>query len=773
MCLFVAGVVVASTVVPALGGVLYFEGWDAPGSTTGWIPNTTQTSIAAVDAGGRPNGYLRTFGTITGSFAIGAVSPALRGNYAAIGVNAISFDLLFVAGTFTEAAFRVRFRDGSHNGWRFPLATHFEPGVWQSFVIGFDPTWSDADAVAAGWIQEPISPSFSATMADVIQPEIRLSGTGYLEAGVDNFSAARWPSPQQVPGQWTSGGPVTPDALRGFALDPTRPATLYAAAGSTLFTTTDGGAHWSSSPYGGLWPFPVSIIWALAVAPQSPVSVYAGTANGLFKSVDGGVSWSSTGLTGREVLALAVDPQTPTTLYAGTWIDGVFKSTDGGAQWTRSDSGITGTITLDSVLVVDPRTPATLYVNTIAGVFKSTDGGAHWSAINAGLPTNTLVTALAVDPQAPDILYAGTWGGGIFKSTDGGGHWAASTAGLTYPAGGCCLSVTTLTVDPQAPTTVYAGTSSAGVFRSADRGGRWAPVNTGLSYLQVSALQISPSGVCLHATAQNAVFDLASRPDPCAPLAHAPVVAAVLPASRSVQVGQPATAFATIINAATTTAVGCGITPLERLNAMFTYQTTDPMTNALTGTANAPVDVPAGGLQTFVIAFTPTSPFDLSDVSLIFTCENTISAPIQSGLNTLLLSASAAPVPDIVALVATPSLDGIVTIPGAAGTGVFAVATVNVGSSATITASVDMGSGSWPVSSIVLCQTNPVSGACLQAPASKVTTHMDAGETPTFGVFVGGLGIVPFDPANNRIFVRFKDINGVMRGATSVAVRTQ
>jgi len=36
----------------------------------------------------------------------------------------------------------------------------------------------------------------------------------------------------------------------------------------------------------------------------------------------------------------------------------------------------------------------------------------------------------------------------------------------------------------------------------------------------------------------------------------------------------------------------------------------------------------------------------------------------------------------------------------------------------------------------------------------------------------GELSPVPFDPVNNRVFVRFKDSGGVTHGSTSVAVRT-
>jgi hypothetical protein len=203
------------------------------------------------------------------------------------------------------------------------------------------------------------------------------------------------------------------------------------------------------------------------------------------------------------------------------------------------------------------------------------------------------------------------------------------------------------------------------------------------------------------------------------------VVAAVLPSSRSVQINSPATAFATIINAGQKLATGCTILPMISIPATFTFQTTDPATNQVT---NSP--------------------------------------------NTLLFSASATQVPDIVALAATLNNDGIVNIPGTNSTGVFAVATVNVGAGDTITVAADTGGAILPVS-ISICQTDPQTSVCLSPPATSVPTTILPNETPTFGVFVAGAGDVGFVPETNRIFVRFKDSGGVTRGSTSVAVRTQ
>lgn len=248
------------------------------------------------------------------------------------------------------------------------------------------------------------------------------------------------------------------------------------------------------------------------------------------------------------------------------------------------------------------------------------------------------------------------------------------------------------------------------------------------------------------------------------------LVASVLPLSRSVQAGSPATAFATILNAGPGTATGCSITPSTTpLSATFVYQTTDPTTNALTGTPNTPVDIAAGIAQSFVIAFTPTAVFRTSDVQLTFDCTNTAPVSTIVGVNTLLLAASATPVPDIVALAATIGNTGIVTL---ASVGVFAVATVNVGAGGLITASADTGAATLPVT-LALCQTNPTTGECISDLGATVTTQINTGATPTFGIFVTGTPPIPLDPATNRIFVRFKDGGGVTRGATSVAVRTQ
>jgi hypothetical protein len=167
-----------------------------------------------------------------------------------------------------------------------------------------------------------------------------------------------------------------------------------------------------------------------------------------------------------------------------------------------------------------------------------------------------------------------------------------------------------------------------------------------------------------------------------------------------------------------------------------------------------------------------TATFSPTNVAFAFTCANAPGpAPTTIGVDTLNLSASTTPVPDIVALAASGD-PGFVDIPGATGTGVFAVATVNLGIDATITAGANTGTANLPVT-LTVCQTKATAGTCMAGPAITVTTDIQPNAMPTFGIFVTGSAQVANLPGVNRVFVTFTDSNGMLRGATSVAVRTQ
>ena len=247
--------------------------------------------------------------------------------------------------------------------------------------------------------------------------------------------------------------------------------------------------------------------------------------------------------------------------------------------------------------------------------------------------------------------------------------------------------------------------------------------------------------------------------------------AAVLPGSRSVKVGSLASAFGTIIASGGGTAVGCQVNPITAVPATYQSTRTDPFTNAPIGASGAPVTMLGGTVQSFLLAFTPTAAFGTTDVQLSFDCLNTLPAPIITGLSTVVLSASDSQVADIIALAATASGDGVVNLVGTTGAAAFVVASFNVGSGASITVTPTTGLVGLPVI-IAMCQTNPVTGLCFGSIESSKTLTIGPGETPTFAIFVTGAGAVPFDPAQNRIFVLFYE-GGILRGATSVAVRTQ
>src|SRR5262249_4745390 len=96
------------------------------------------------------------------------------------------------------------------------------------------------------------------------------------------------------------------------------------------------------------------------------------------------------------------------------------------------------------------------------------------------------------------------------------------------------------------------------------------------------------------------------------------LVAAVLPGSRSVQVGATATVFATMLATGFVPAQNCTISPVTSIPARFEFWRTNPATNQVIEGPNPRATIAGGGRATFVLAFTPSGSFAATTVQINF-----------------------------------------------------------------------------------------------------------------------------------------------------------
>jgi photosystem II stability/assembly factor-like uncharacterized protein len=219
--------------------------------------------------------------------------------------------------------------------------------------------------------------------------------------------------------------------VRFLALDPRRPKVLYAAtvlpfpAGAQpgIFRSRDAGAHWTRAA-----TLPNATIWSLAVAPGpagAPGIVFAGTERQVLRSRDGGTTFQPV-LTRAAVTVfgdIVADPQHPGTVYAAAR-DRRSKSTDFGTTWVALDETPGHAPPSVFAMTLAPSDPRMLYETGNATTWRSHNGGATWDG-----PFPFVADALAVDPVDPFTVYGGALNG-IYVSHDGGATWAIATAGL-------------------------------------------------------------------------------------------------------------------------------------------------------------------------------------------------------------------------------------------------------------------------------------------------------------------------------------------------------
>lgn len=244
---------------------------------------------------------------------------------------------------------------------------------------------------------------------------------------------------------------------------------------------------------------------------------------------------------------------------------------------------------------------------------------------------------------------------------------------------------------------------------------------------------------------------------------------AIAPQARAGQVGgPPLTFFLRMVNDTGAPVTGCKpVFPF--LPAGTSYQTTDIL-NQLTGAPNTPVDVPAGGQQGFLLTI-PTPSANTGGYSPEFQC-NEGSSTLTFALGGT-FSISSTPLPDVIAISATATNDGVARAPSIGGTAFMAVAGVNIGAAGTVTVTPHANTYLSVPAIFTVCETNAATGACLAAPAVSLTSRFAAGQVRTYTLFAqapGNSGI-PFWPDAQRAHLTFVQTpSGFTVGDTSAAI---
>ena len=306
---------------------------------------------------------------------------------------------------------------------------------------------------------------------DGIQPNyLSATDTYYFASGSGGLFIAR-----KDRGFWTS-------LNNAFSANPTYQLTkvgerLYAGTATGIFIA-DG-----ADPFKRL----TRTYARIAVANDDRKTIYAAIGSDVQSSTDGGVNWDLTrsrnGSKDSYVYAIAV----PVLASSSVWLmdeGGVWRSDDRGSRWERVSDPIASAIQEDgfyySRLALDPTDPATLYVSAVNTIFRFDSNG--WTR----LPYDGVSFTLAVDNAGRVFSFDDK---GTFVSDDRGSSWRRSTSDIDGWA------IASVAFDPAHPNVAYAGGRNGVVYRTTNGGMTWYPFGDGLSTAAVNSLLVDDKRV--------------------------------------------------------------------------------------------------------------------------------------------------------------------------------------------------------------------------------------------------------------------------------------
>ena len=245
-------------------------------------------------------------------------------------------------------------------------------------------------------------------------------------------------------------------------------------------------------------------------------TIYAAASSGIYRSTDGTASWQqlNNGLNNDQAVQCKQVILAGNKLYTAT-VDGIYRSTDFASSWVKKSDGIiigNGAVYAFAESVYELN--STLFTGTHTGIYRSTNSGENWLATNisgshiraknftlhngilfAARETGSVpngyfssdngISWESITLQQPSItflsegtnLFAGTIHG-MWLSTNNGLNWLERSSGLSSdPYNSSIIRVNGIMVS----SLKFGG---SGMFKTSNNGVQWEDFSDGLPFLQ-------------------------------------------------------------------------------------------------------------------------------------------------------------------------------------------------------------------------------------------------------------------------------------------------
>jgi hypothetical protein len=206
----------------------------------------------------------------------------------------------------------------------------------------------------------------------------------------------------------TTNGPwVTP-----LVMNPSNSSIIYAGY-YDIYKSTNGGSSWTNLGYDGSS--------ALAIGTSNSNRLYAATGSTLYMTSDGGTTWSnvSAGLPAVNISFITINPDNSFEVYVSlsgyTAGQKVYRSLDAGSTWTNISGTLPNVPALSIAFQDNNGSPGgAVYVGTDIGMFYRDNNHSDWVPFRNGLPSVPIFD-IEINYNS-GVITAATYGRGLWRS---------------------------------------------------------------------------------------------------------------------------------------------------------------------------------------------------------------------------------------------------------------------------------------------------------------------------------------------------------------------